>query len=164
MTRAANAGLCRNLTIKMLRKQQDAAQCQVVEKQCLRCLPSDPNVRKDYLYFLRSYRPRQKELGPLFTSFYHRFVYKQGTIRRRISRKTKRRCCANYIGSDSNVTTHKRVTVFITWSLLLCLLLQIFWYVLICTDMICMSIYAFLTQITAASIYEGCRLSNICKC
>ncbi len=82
--------------------------------------------RVDELYFLRSYRPHQKELGPLFTLFYHRLIYKQGTIRRRISRKieTKRRCCANCIRSDSNVTTHMWVTVFITWSLLICLMLQ----------------------------------------
>ncbi len=39
----------------------------------------------------------------------HGFVYKQGTIRRRIFKKfeTKRRYCADYIGSDSNVALHK---------------------------------------------------------
>ncbi len=54
------------------------------------------------------------------------------TIRCGIFRKieTKRRCCADYIGSDTNW-----VTVFITWSLLLCLLLQIIWYVLSVFDL-----------------------------
>ncbi len=47
---------------------------------------------------------------------------------------TKRRRCADYIESNSNVVTHKCdwVTVFITWSLLLFILLQIVWYVLSC--------------------------------
>ncbi len=55
--------------------------------------------------------PHQWELGPLFTSFYCRFLYKQGTIRHRIFRKieTKRRRCADFIGSDSNVTTPTQV-------------------------------------------------------
>ncbi len=68
----------------------------------------------------------------MFTSFYRGFVYKQGTIRRGIFIKieTKRRCRDDYIGSDSNVNTQVWVTVLITWSLSLCLLLQIVWYVL----------------------------------
>ncbi len=47
------------------------------------------------------------ELGPLFTIFYHEFVFKQGTIRHGIFKKieTKRQCCAKYIGSDSNAAT-----------------------------------------------------------
>ncbi len=40
--------------------------------------------------------------------------------------ETKRRCCADYIWSDSNVTTQVWVTVFITWSLLLCLFYRSF--------------------------------------
>ncbi len=78
-------------------------------------------------------RPHQWELSPLFTSFYRGFVYKQGTIRHRIFRKieTKRRCCADYTGSDSNVATQVWVTVIITCSLL-CLLLQIIWYEYLC--------------------------------
>ncbi len=44
--------------------------------------------------------------------------------------ETKWRCCADFIGSNSNVATQVWVTVFITWSLLLCLFLQIVWYVL----------------------------------
>lgn len=58
--------------------------------------------------------------------------------------ETKRRWCAKYIGST--------VTVFITWSLLICLLLEIFWNVLMC-------IYAF----TAVSNYKWCRQSNMCN-
>ncbi len=42
--------------------------------------------------------------------------------------ETKRQCCADYIGSD--VTRKMWFTVFITWALLCCLLLQIVWYVL----------------------------------
>ncbi len=66
----------------------------------------------------------------LCSLYFTRFIYKQGTIRHRIFRKieTKRRCCADYSGSDSNVATQVWVTVFSTWSLLLCLLLQIVWY------------------------------------
>ncbi len=42
------------------------------------------------------------------------------TIQCRIFRKieTKRRCCADYIGSDSYVATQVRATVFIPWLLL----------------------------------------------
>ncbi len=36
----------------MLQRQQDAVQCQVVEKQGLCCLPSDPNVRKEWMNFI----------------------------------------------------------------------------------------------------------------
>ncbi len=70
------------------------------------------------------------QIASVRTSFYRGFVYKQGRLRHRIFKniETKRWWCANYIGSDSNGTTW--VTVFITWSLLLCLFLQIAWYVL----------------------------------
>ncbi len=50
--REVNAGLCRNQTIKMLRIQQDAVESQVVEKQSLHCLPSDPNIRKEWMNFI----------------------------------------------------------------------------------------------------------------
>ncbi len=97
----------------------------------------------------------QKELGSLFTSFYRRFVCKQDTIRCRTFKKdwNKRWC---YI--DPTVmshTTHKCEYIFITWLLLLCLLnksFDMFW------------VFVFLTEITAASICEGRRLSNIHNC
>ncbi len=51
-TREANAGLCRNQTIKMASKTTRRAHCQAVEKQSVHCLPSDPNVRKEWINFI----------------------------------------------------------------------------------------------------------------
>ncbi len=80
---------------------------QVVEKQSLHCLPSDPNIRKEWMNFIFNEDPDRvsKNLVLHFTSFYCGFVYKQGTIQCKIFRKikTKRQCCVNYIGSNNNV-------------------------------------------------------------
>ncbi len=74
----------------MLRRQQDAVQCQVVEKQSLHCLPSDPNIRKEWMKFIFNKDPdRVSKDCLLFTSFYCEFIYKQGTIRCVIFKKTE---------------------------------------------------------------------------
>ncbi len=59
--------------------------------------------------------------------------------------------------SDSNVTHNSQVRVtFYNMITIALSVKQIVWYVL--------SIYVFLTEITAASICEGRRLSNIHNC
>ncbi len=68
-----------------------------------------------------------KKLGPLFTSFYHIIVSKQGTLRRGFSKilKLKDDAAWRYWIRQLCHATQVWVTVFITWSLLICLLLQI---------------------------------------
>ncbi len=54
MIRAANAGLCQTKPNekRWLRGQEDAVQSQVVEKQSLHCIPSDLNIRKEWINFI----------------------------------------------------------------------------------------------------------------
>ncbi len=63
------------------------------------------------------------------------FIYKQGTIRHRLFRKieTKRQCCTDYIGSDSNVAPHTSMSNCFYHMVTIALSVkQINWYEYLC--------------------------------
>ncbi len=81
-------------------------QCQTVEKLNLHCLPSDPNVRKEWMNFMFNEVPDRVSKNSVLCSFHFAadlFTFTNKTIWCRIFRRieTKRQCCTDSIGSDS---------------------------------------------------------------
>ncbi len=119
--------------IKMALKTRRCTVPSCGKKQSLYCLPSGPNIRKDWMNFIFNEDPDHVSKNSVLCSLHFTadsFTNKGQWLWIFKKIETKRRCCTDYIGSDSNVATQVWVTVFIIWSLLLCLFLQIAWYVL----------------------------------
>ncbi len=71
------------------------------KKQSLRCLPSDPTFRKEWINLICNEYPDRVIKNLVFCSLnFTRDLFKKCMIRRRIFRKieTKIQCCADYIG------------------------------------------------------------------
>ncbi len=117
--------MCGGTALSPKTTSSDTVQCQVVERQCLRSHPSDGNIKKDWINVIFNEDPDHVSKNLVFCLLHFTAdLFTNKAIRSRIFKKieTKRGCCADYIGSDSNVTTQAQVTLFIKWSLLLCLL------------------------------------------
>ncbi len=71
------------------------------KKLCLRCLASDPTVRKEWINLIFNEYPDRVIKNLVFCSLHFiRDSFKKCMIRRRIFRKIQ--CCADYIESDGH--------------------------------------------------------------
>ncbi len=123
--RGERAGLHRNQTIKMALKTS----------LCIAFLLIPTLGKSGWTLFLMKFQTASVRTWSFVHLILHGFIYKQVTIRRRIFRKieTKRWCCADNIGSDSNNAPHTRVSNCFYHVVTIALSVkQISWYEYLC--------------------------------